>query len=97
VAHSATRRIFVVAGLVLVGAGIVAAVAAAIPGVRIQVSSIVDRQCQQRDRRDAILKVSIGLLGEVDPFSIGVFSSALADAAQQDRTASEHEGTTIPA
>jgi tetratricopeptide (TPR) repeat protein len=85
-----------VTGPVLVGAGIVAAVAAAIPGVRTQVSSIVDRQRQQRDRRDAILKVSIGPLGEVDPFSIGVFSSALADAAQQDQTASEHEGTTIP-
>ncbi len=85
-----------VTGPVLVGAGIVAAVAAAIPGVRTQASSIVDRQRQQRDRRDATLKVSIGPLGEVDPFSIGVFSSALADAAQQDRTASEHEGTTIP-
>ena len=78
-------KILGVTGPVLVGVGIVAAVAATVPGVRGQVSQVLRRQSQQAEQLAAVLAVPIRPVDEVDPFTIGVFPSALADEAQLDR------------
>ena len=72
-----------VTGPVLIGVGIVVAVAAAVSGIRAQVAAVVARQHLQSDRLDSILVVPVQALGEVDPLRIGVFPSALAQSAQR--------------
>ena len=52
----------------------------ALPG---WVRPMVTRQDEQRDRLEAILKVPLQAVSEVDPFLIGVFPSALAQTARR--------------
>jgi tetratricopeptide (TPR) repeat protein len=85
-----------VTGPVLIGAGIVAAAAAAVSGIRAQVVTVVARQDQQRDRLKAILVVPVRVVREVDPFRIGVFPSALAKAAQRGSSAAASPDDVVP-
>lgn len=71
-------------GPVLIGAGIAAAAAALVQGVRSQVAPIKGLDTLQRRRLDAILAVRIQPIGQADPFTIGVFRSILAERAQRD-------------
>ncbi len=54
------------------------------------------RERQQRDRLAAILTVPIQPLGFADPFSIGVFVSVLAEAAQRDRRDAGSADAAVP-
>ncbi len=85
-----------ITGPVLIGLSSVAGGAAAVSGIRAQVSALLDRQHAQRDRLVAIEAVPIWPLTEIDPFTIGVFPSALAQTAQRSRAGGGPSGTTIP-
>jgi hypothetical protein len=73
-----------ITGPILIGVGIIAAIAAAVSAIRGQVVAVLARQREQSNRLEAILTVPVQVLGDVDPFRIGVFPSALAEASQPD-------------
>ena len=60
-----------VTGPVLIGVGIVVAVAAAVSGIRAQVAAVVARQHLQSDRLDSILVVPVQALGELTRYGSG--------------------------
>jgi hypothetical protein len=65
----------------------------ALPG---WVRPMVTRQDEQRDRLEAILKVPLQAVSEVDPFLIGVFPSALAQTARRASSLAASPNGAVP-
>lgn len=76
-----------ISGPILIGVGILTAAAAGVRPLWNLFSGLRSQQTKEHDRLEAILRVPIVPVEDVDPFQIGVFRSVLAERESSDQTA----------